>query len=321
MNVYCTIFDQNYVARALALYRSLVKNNENAIFAFVCIDEPSANILEPMRLERALVVRHDQFADEVLRATQNSRSRGEYCWSSKPVGMLYLMAAHPAAEWVIYVDSDMMFFADPDWALLDQSCHYLLTRHRFSPVYKQFEQTAGLHNAGYVAARNTSNGKVAIAWWRDRCIESCSAISTVDTYADQKYLDRFALLFPWGKSSNLKGLNAAPWNIDEYRVCKNGDWVMVDEEVLLLYHFQGLQIYDDNTASLYIGNRRIPDPLRKIIYRQYMDALELAYADLRKVEPTYRGGLFQRPSVARHVSTRLMSWMRRRKNLVRFPVK
>ena len=115
--VYCTIFDDNYLARALALYESLMRVNATATFAFFCIDAKSARILTALELERAIIVSHDAFATAEFLGLRAGRSQGEYCWTCKPFALLYLMRSVPQADWVVYVDTDMMFFADPDDAL------------------------------------------------------------------------------------------------------------------------------------------------------------------------------------------------------------
>ena len=64
--VYCTIFDDNYLARAIALYESLLQVNKMATFAFFCIDEKSFLLLSTLDLERTIIVKHDDFATAEL---------------------------------------------------------------------------------------------------------------------------------------------------------------------------------------------------------------------------------------------------------------
>lgn len=320
MNLYCTIFDLNYLSRALALHASLVSASSRACLAFVCIDDRAADLLSELNLERAIVVRHDDFATDALVRTRQVRSRGEYCWSSKPVAMLYLMARFSDSDWVIYVDTDMMFFSDPDSVLPGNAAHYLLTPHRFHKAYICYAKDAGLHNAGYVAARNSVEGRQVIQWWQDRCLENCSSIPTATTYADQKYLDKVLSLFPCGESSSHIGLNAAPWNIGNYRLSMVGSRLLLDNQPLILYHFQGLQTFDDGTASLYIGNERLARPLKQFIYAPYMERLAEGYRTVRTIDSSFNDGLLRKPPLAGSYPSRMLAFLRRRKNLVGFPV-
>ena len=318
--VYCTIFDDNYLARALALYESLMRVNETATFAFFCIDAKSVRLLTSLRLERSIIVSHDEFATDELLKLRADRSQGEYCWTCKPFALLHLMCSVPQSDWVVYVDTDMMFFADPDEALPGPNAHYLLTPHGFHSGFAAHEKSAGKHNAGYVAARNSSQGVSVIAWWRDRCIESCSYIPTDTTFADQKYLDQFAELFPYGDSSTHKGLNTAPWNVDNFTICNGAKGVYVDEVPLLLYHFQGLQLFDNGTASLYIGDMRISDSLSDLVYQPHLVALLRAFARLRAIDPGFSRGLGKPRKYLGSIARRVLKIIMNRANVVPFDV-
>lgn len=288
----------------------------------VCVDDRAADLVESLNLPRLVVVRHDEYVTEELRRTRAQRSLSEYCWSSKPFAMLHVMGRFPDATWVVYLDSDMMVFADPDIALPGDGCHYLLTPHRFHASFARYAKEAGVHNAGYVAARNTVEGQKVLSWWGNRCIERCSAVPTERAYADQKYLDEFGVLFPFGESSMRKGLNVAPWNIDSYQVHCVGDRISVDDEPLLLYHFQSLQTYDDGTLSLYRGRNRIAVNVMEAIYSPYVNRLVEAYRRLRQDDPSYRGGLVKKQTLLGwHFLSRVAARLRSRTNLVHFPVK
>lgn len=317
-NVYCTIFDSNYLARALALHASLMRVNEASRFAFFCIDDRSADLLDMLQLERSTVIRHEEFTTPELLMVRPHRSQGEYCWTCKPAAILYVMKRLPNIKWVVYVDTDMMFFSDPDAALPGESAHYLLTPHRFHGAFVQFEQQAGKHNAGYVAARNSVTGQQVIEWWRDQCISRCSSIPTESSYADQKYLDQFRLQSLAGESSNHIGLNAAPWNIESYRVTVVNGFVKIDETPLLLYHFQSLQLFDDGKAALYTGNRRIPDDLRATIYDPYLAELQQSYLKIRAISLGFSDGLLDRRRLPDGVVGHVLAMLRRRRNLVSF---
>ena len=318
--VYCTIFDANYLARALALYVSLLQVNQTATFAFFCIDEKSARLLAALKLARSIIVSHDAFATAELIQVRAHRSTGEYCWTCKPFALLYLMHNVPRADWAVYVDSDMMFFADPDEALPGPDAHYLLAPHGFHSIFSAHEKSAGKHNAGYVAARCSRQGEQAITWWKDRCVESCSVVPTDTTFADQKYLDQFSELFPFGVSAHHKGLNVAPWNVEKFSVETHSGRVYVDDVPLLLYHFQGLQLFDNGTASLYIGDMRIRDVLRVNIYQPHLLALLRAFASIRGVDPAFASGLGKQRKYLGNIVKRVFKTLTKSGNVVPFQV-
>ncbi|MGH8704617.1 MAG: hypothetical protein ACREUO_04265 [Burkholderiales bacterium] len=284
VNVYCTIFDAAYLSRALALHASLLEASPRARLAFFCIDEASSAVLSRMALERAIVVPHAEFATAELQRVHPQRSRAEYCWTCKPFALLHLARAFPDAPWLVYVDTDMMFFGDPDAALPTEGPHYLLTPHRFSPSFERYAHAAGRHNAGYVAIRNTPQGRQAAQWWAERCIESCSVEVLGVNYGDQRYLDQMLEHVAGGAASQHAGLNAAPWNIGSYRVSAPHGKVLVDGVPLLLYHFQALRILNGWLVDLYAGERRIGPQTRALIYQPYLELVKAAYPKLRAAQ-------------------------------------
>lgn len=282
-NVYCTIFDGGYLASALALRQSLLDASPHARAALVCTDPAALEVLRAMRLPRTALVPYEAIATAELDRMRGERSRGEFSWTLKPYALLHLAREFPDSAWLVYVDADMMFFGDPDLALPQGGPHYVITPHRFHPSFAHHARTAGLHNAGYVAMRGTPEGARAIEWWRDRCLESCSAVPTVDTYADQLYLDRMSELFPYGESSAHPGLNAAPWNIENYAVSGGDGEVRLDGASLLLYHFQSLRVLNSWLIDLYAGDRRLPPAVRDLVYQPYLARLGAAWRALREV--------------------------------------
>lgn len=317
-SIYCTIFDSNYVARAIALYLSFIEVNDNGVFAFFCMDDEAAELVENLKPERSLIVRYSDFASGGLLEIEKFRSRGELCWTSKPIAMMYLMEFYPDAEWVIYVDTDMLFYSDPDAVLYGCTAHYLLTPHRFHPRFQSYERLAGRFNAGYMAARTSIYGYEVVRWWKERCLESCSSVPSGEKYADQKYLDSLGSLFPYGEESTCAGLNLAPWNIDNYRIFRENGRVRVGIDPLILYHFQGLQLFNDGSASLYIGARRIAKVHRELIYEPYMNALKRAYITIKNDDKDYNKGLMPKNKYMGSKVTQLARRFMGTSNLVPF---
>ncbi|MGQ0512036.1 MAG: hypothetical protein ACT4P9_15655 [Betaproteobacteria bacterium] len=303
-NVYCTIFDGGYLAAALALRQSLLEASPHARAALVCTDPVALETLRAMQLPRTILVPYEAIATQALDRMRGERNRGEFSWTLKPYALLHLAREFPEAAWLVYVDADMMFFGDPDLALPAADRHYVITPHRFHPSFTRYARTAGLHNAGYVAMRGTPEGLRAIEWWRDRCFESCSAVPTVDTYADQLYLDRLPQLFPYGEASAHPGLNAAPWNIERYDVSAGARGeVLLDGVPLLLYHFQALRVLNSWLVDLYAGDRRLSQPVRDLVYQPYLARLGAAW---RAMHETSGAGAAAVPSRLRSP----LDWLR-----------
>lgn len=275
-SIYCTVISKPFVARALALQKSLAQVAPDTTFAFFCIDDATAPFLRSLNLGRARVFAPSDFETPELRAIKQTVTLTEYCWTCKSIALQHALDAAPDSDWAIWVDSDMYAFSNPDRAFdYYPRADVLLTPHRFSmPEFVAFERAVGRLNAGYAAFKNSKNGRAALAWWRDRCLEACSGAPTDDKYGDQKYLERMASLFDNVVEADLAGLNCAPWNVFGVPVEGGSDGILISNSPLLLYHFQGLKIIRRWLFDLY-GSVQflVPNDLRRLIYEPYLTAV------------------------------------------------
>jgi hypothetical protein len=111
-----------------------------------------------------------------------------------------------------------------------------------------------------------------------------------------------------------------PWNIENFCVETRAGRVHVDDVPLFLYHFQGLQLFDNGTASLYIGDMRIRDVLRVNIYQPHLLALLRAFASIRGVDPAFASGLGKRRKYLGNVVKRAFKTLTKSGNVVPFQV-
>jgi hypothetical protein len=292
--------------RGLTLQASTARYEPSALFAFYCMDDLAAALLQSLALPNCRIFKESEFAPAALRAVRSQRSVAEYCWTAKPFVLTHLLSVESALEWVAYLDSDMMTFGALGSALVPEGdADFLLSPHRFSDEFAHYAPTVGSFNAGFAAFRNSAVGNEALTMWSRLCLESCSATITVSTYADQRYLDDLIATFPSGSASGHPGLNAAPWNIGRYRVTKDDGRVLLDGRPLLLYHFQGLHLLHPRWVDLYAGNLRLDPMVRRLIYDPYLRQLADSYGRLRDCRPGFDLGFnFASPkwrSFMRHV--------------------
>ncbi len=310
-----------YLPRALALWTSFTEFNRNSEFAFFCLDEQAAKILEELSLPRTHVFREADFAGSSMQSLRLTRSIAEYCWTAKSFALCHLLEGDAGLDWAVYLDADMLAFGDPDIALTDAgAADFLLAPHRFATDFLSFAPAAGFHNAGYVAFRNTSIGRAAALRWRDLCAESCPAIATAQAYADQKYLDQLLAEFPTGAGSCHLGLNAGPWNVGQYRVTAPAGRVHLNDTPLLLYHFQSLRVFTRHWIDLYFGGGKLPKSARDLIYVPYLNALGRSYNVLRQVAAIDRLGMSPLPFRLRNWIAYGKGILLRRSNLCRYPL-
>jgi hypothetical protein len=298
--VYLTVLSASFLPRALAVSRSVLKENVDADFAFFCIDDQAANLLERLRLPRCHVYRDTDINSPKLPELRASRTISEYCWTLKSVALCHLLQTVGDAEWIAYLDSDMLAFGDLNVALAEVgSADFMLAPHRFAQEFRSFGPTVGYFNGGYVAFRVGPVGKAAASRWRELCIESCPAVPTSDSYADQKHLERLLTEFPTGVESPNVGLNTAPWNIGGYAITSEAGRVLVSGSPLLLYHFQGFRPLSRTWVDLYFGDHRLATKVRDLIYMPYLNALTSAYREITEIGPIENLGIAPLPNDVR----------------------
>lgn len=281
-NFYCTIVDRNYVLRGLTLYNSFIPSIENKTFGFFCIDEKAVEMLKELKLKNAWIVGPEEFETAELLAVKKTRAINEYCWTCKPAVLLYAAQRDPSFDWLIYLDSDMMAFADPDLGLnLEDDVHVNLTLHNPSNRYfAEMIPTVGTCNAGYAAFRNSQTGLAASQWWLGQCLQSCPKVPSENAYADQKYFDDIADVFEGVNYTSLIGLNAGPWNSLTAEVREKEGQVTIDGQPLILYHFQGLKAYSPSFFDLYTASIKIPTDLKKYVFMKYVREMRKAYTQI-----------------------------------------
>jgi hypothetical protein len=249
--LFCTLFDANYLARAIVLYRSLEATHPRFTLYLFCMDDPSAEYLEGLDLRHARIVRLQELEefDRDLAAVKESRSRVEYYWTATPAVCLYSLEHEPAAEMVTYLDADLMFFADSR-PVFDEcpDASVLIVRHDFAPQWAHRTRADGVYNVQFNAFRRNQDGLRVLGWWRERCLEWCFARREDGRFGDQKYLDDWPERFPGVHVVEHPGAAVAPWNVPGRTFAQRGSRVYVDESPLLFYHHHGVAMYTDRRS-------------------------------------------------------------------------
>lgn len=276
MRHYCTLFDRNYLARGLALHRSLLRHGGEFRLHVLCLDDATRQALSHLALAHVELVSIDALErwDPQLRAVRPGRSPAEFYFTCKPVLLGYLLERHPQARRLTYLDSDLFFFSDAAAAEEELAGHPVaLSPHRFTAQNRD-RARYGRFNAGWVSIDSSSEGRRFVGWWRDRCIEWCSLVEEATRFGDQKYLDRVPELFPQAAVVSHPGINAGPWNLDAGQVGLSAGQVTVSGRPLVVFHFHGIRrvlspIYD---CGLYEYRVRLDARIRGI-YKPYVKEL------------------------------------------------
>jgi len=247
------------------------------------------------------VVSRSRLLPADVAAREHEYARNEFCWRCKPLAIRRAMEEAATDEWVVYLDSDMLVFGDIDQILeRNAKSDVCLTPHRSSADFMRYQASSGFYNAGFVAFRNNQRGIEALDWWDKRCSERCSMVPTDNSYADQKYLEYMEEKFDFVNSVDDPGLNAAPWNIENYDIGKSDTGqIKLNEADLFLYHFQGMHFISSRVCEAYTGDLKLSRHLRDSIYGPYLREVASSYKHVRRSIPKYSGNFPRGVSLAK----------------------
>ncbi len=278
MNTYnfCTLFDSYYLTRGLAMYESLNKHCDNFHLYIFAFDDRTYDILNNGQFQNMTVISLNEFENERLLSVKESRSVGEYCWTSTGSTIKYCIDNFNLDN-CTYLDADLYFFASPK-VLLDEISDgsTLITEHRYTPKYDQ-SISSGKFCVQFITFHNNIESIKVLDDWIDDCINWCYARAEDGKFGDQKYLDSWEAKYQRIHILKNLGGGVAPWNIQQYNIEQNKTIVTGFEKAtdtkfeVIFYHFHDLKFINDNQIDL------APYSLKKndieFIYKPYIQHL------------------------------------------------
>lgn len=274
---YCTYFDEGYLPKGLALYRSLCRHAGDFELWVLCLSEACHEALTRLQAPRMRLLRLAELEtfEPRLAAVRPHRTRVEYFFTCSPVLPACVFDREPSADVVTYLDSDLWFLHPPD-ALFEElgDGSTAIIEHDFTPDQRHREKF-GRFNVGWIGFRRTRDGLACLDWWRERCLEWCHDRVDDGRFADQGYLDEWPRRFAGVRILKHPGANLAPWNIRGREVRWKGDAWTVNGRPLIFFHFHGFRevrqgLYD--TALSYYGAAGSRD-LTEHLFRPYLREL------------------------------------------------
>jgi hypothetical protein len=296
MRHFCTLFDRNYVFKALVLHRSLERHCPSFHLTTFCFDGEAKRVVDALELPNVSTVALEELEafDAELLSVKPDRSQVEYMWTSTPSLPLYELGTRPELDEVTYLDADLMFFSDPEplfEELGDDSV--LITPHRFSPELAH-HAINGIYNVQFLTFRRDERGLEALNWWHDRCIEWCYYRFEDGKLGDQKYLDDWPERFAGVHVSRHKGCGLAPWNITQFDVHETAEGIYVDEDPLIFFHYHRVRLLSDGYVWRPPGYYISPEN-RRLVYDPYLEELGRAVQQVQERVPGFSSGLEPAP--------------------------
>jgi hypothetical protein len=308
MNYFCTYCDQGYAARLLCLYESLRAQNESFRLLVLCFDVETANVVTAVKDPGFVAIPLDELlrSDPDYAAVRAKRTKVEFYFTATPVLVRYCLQLETGAAQMTYLDSDLYFFGPPSAVFSEQNgASAGIVAHRFPDSLAE-RLKYGTYNVAWVSFRRDCDGLACLEWWRERCLEWCHDFLDAGRFADQGYLDEFPRRFNNVRVIAHPGVNAAPWNMHEVRVSGVPHRVLVNEQPLLFYHFQGVREIAAGWFEPGLRAYQTPlgAPLRELIYLPYLQHLMASQKRLRVQHGMLPRFLHQRLNAGRSWSDR-----------------
>lgn len=310
--LYCTYFDHRYLAKGLAMIRSLRRHEPDAQVWVLCLSERAGEILNDLAEPgvTAIALADFEAGDAALLAAKNDeRNTVEYYFTLTPSLVRYVFCRAPHAKMVTYLDGDLWFVASPEPIYREMGeASVLIIPHRFAESQRHLERH-GIYNVGWLTFRNDMAGLACLEWWRDRNNEWC--FDWVDEvhgrYCDQRYLDYFPAKFAGVHVLRHRGSNLAPWNVGASVIARRDGKVYADGDEVLFFHFHGLKRLAPRKFLTIHRNYRAPldDVVRRDLYEPYLKELLVIEAEIEA-----RYGVMREGSVREQHGGRGTLWQR-----------
>lgn len=295
--LFSSIFDARFAARWLAMHRSLAAHVPGMRMCVLCLDDVSGSMVERLGVPgvSVLTLAELEARDPELVAAKDTRAPREYISVARPCFLLRLLEdERPRA--LVYVDADLMFFADPDPFLRElDSGSVVLVPQWHSDEKRQLDEVFGIYNAGTIAFRSDADGLGAARRWREQCLEWTGFTPQPGRFGNQRYLNEWPAEQRGVHVASDIGLGVAPWNVERYelaRGAKPGE-VLVDGVPLVFYHHSGVSIAGGPRPLLWLLSlthalrfqrgavpftwghhwHRIPARERELVWEPYMRAV------------------------------------------------
>jgi len=295
----CTLSDQNYLIKGLALYHSLM-DNTNIPFNlyYLCMDNFTYDFLIKENLPNIYPINISNLEKDtdftiLKKNTEYVANSHEctYCFALSSFFTEYVVRVFKLPE-ITYIDSDIIFYEDIKYlydSIGDKQIGII--KHRHLPI----GHAVGGYNVGVMYFSGKGIGYECLKWWRD-----CVMDKTNKWYpkygkvgggdGDQKYLEAFEPLFG---SNNIKILDddighGAPWNFRLYRYDFLNNiifWGNKKQKMIFIHFSHFTPDYENNNYRIdRFGEWQNVDKLNNNI-KQYYDNY---FITLKKLKEKYK---------------------------------
>jgi|TARA_X000001388_G_C2230097_1_gene122800 hypothetical protein len=287
----CTLADQNFTLRFLALRDSIRKYTSDYKINLLCLDDKIYNTVKNNceevfchnikdLIESDPKLKECQFnkpSYEALNVCNNNAKKAQrlqFIWSLASYYSWFCLFKQNLED-IIYVDADIYFFQTPE-KLVDLrdlgSIGLIENRVPYSAAN-------GLYNVGIVYFKNDTPGRKCLEFWKECLLNQNNKYAKeYGTCGDQKYLELFPKMFNKIFSFDEYVGHLAPWSVNYHKYA--ADKIIWNGKVqsLLFYHFSNFSVDFKNKSYIPASRHGILNIKNNIfvssLYDQYFKNLE-----------------------------------------------
>jgi hypothetical protein len=287
---YCSTFSNDYAYRGLLLYNSLLRVNQDFHLFMFCLHDEVKGLYEQMNLKNATIISLSDVEkeDNQLAAVKKTRNDKEYCWTSKASIMLFVFKHFPYADHIVWLDGDTFFFSDAS-PIFEEWGQYsiMLTRERWRKTEKHMIKKYGRYNTGFMGFKRDEHALQCLNWFRSMLIKWCYDKHENGLWSDQLYVNDWLERFDNVGVIKNTGINVTPYIIAGTEIAWDEDYVFINGERLIFFHYYGFRYYDGNEFDLCIRKISFSDHVVRWIYMPYMLACNEIMEQLRTIDKNF----------------------------------
>ena len=297
--------NSSYLPRLAALDKSLGPQNEKLHKKYLNLDEsPWPAEWEQLLDGQVIQLPYLLASNPRIAPALKDRTLVEKFFTLGPQFLSEHLSLVAEGDWVVYCDADIKFFSSLEEVLAPfHSQSVVLARHNHFWWNRARLHKYGEYNVGLVAFRNTTDGRRALEYWAESCLEWCYDKVEDGKYADQKYLEDFTRLGLAVAVDSRRGSNLAPWNSPNRKVTRGESGKYFLGQIPILYfHMQGLKRSNSEWELGHLSYLNVAgQALKRDIYLPYLSELEDTLgrmgADAQQAQKAHRataGGLIKK---------------------------
>jgi hypothetical protein len=284
LNYYCTLFDQGYFLKGLAMIDSLQRQSrEPWLLHVLAMDDGAYDALTRLNHPGVVPIRLRDFEDEELVLRRQERTFTEYCWTCTPALIRYCLNRW-SLDHCTYLDADLYFFSAPEQLLAEvreSRKSVLITPHNYTSIFDQ-TRASGVFCVQFMYFQGSLGGRRVLEDWYQKCLAWCFNRVEEGRFGDQKYLDHWPSNFPAEVHMLRSHGSLAPWNVQRYSIVCRRDALVVESrlrrEPVVFFHFHGINFC--RNGSYFPGWYPLATGVKHLVYEPYFRKVQQLEADL-----------------------------------------